>query len=361
MKGQPFANHRHRHDTEFDNATAFAPTWERALAVRQAGCCRAARGGSTAEWRTMSRAHPIIAVTGSSGSGTTTVRQAFSDIFRRQGIRAAYVDGSGFQRYDRDTTAQVIAQAQIAGLDLSHFGPDLNLFERLEALFAQYGRDGSGMVRHCVAEDSPTVAGKLGALTPWEPIPPGTDLLFYEGLHGAVVARTWTRRQISPSHNPLVIERRLKKHRGGGVDIAQHVDLLIGVAPVVNLEWIQKIHRDTNTRGWSAEAVTDTILRRMRDYVHFIVPQFSVTDVNFQRVPVVDTSNPFVSHDVPDESECIVVIRFRDPHRFDFPSLLRRMHSSFMSRPNTLVAPGRYFKPALELISAPLVYELCGR
>ena len=37
--------------------------------------------------------------------------------------------------------------------------------------------------------------------------------------------------------------------------------------------------------------MTDTILRRMPDYVNYIVPQFAHTHVNFQRVPMVDTSN----------------------------------------------------------------------
>ena len=77
-----------------------------------------------------------------------------------------------------------------------------------------------------------------------------------------------------------------------GVDVAQHVDLLIGVVPVINLEWIQKIHRDKSTRGYSTEAVTDTILRRMPDYVNYICPQFTRTHINFQRVPVVGHLEP---------------------------------------------------------------------
>lgn len=310
----------------------------------------------------MSKSHPIVAVTGSAGSGTTTIRHAFSDIFRRQGIRAAFIDGESFHRYDQETMTQVIDQAQVAGLALSHFGPDVNLFERLEMLFAEYGRNGGGTFRRCITADNcQELDGKPGTFSPWEPLPPDTDLLFYEGLHGGVVARAWTRRQMSPSHNPAVAERRSSDHGEGGVDIAQHVDLLLGAVPVVNLEWIQKIHRDTRTRGYSAEAVTDTILRRMRDYVHFIVPQFSVTDINFQRVPVVDTSNPFISRDVPMDAESIVVIRFRDPHRFNFPELLFKVDGSFMSRPNTLVIPGSYFGHALEVICAPLIHELCGR
>ncbi len=311
----------------------------------------------------MSKAHPIVAVTGSAGSGTTTIRRAFSDIFYRQGISAAYVDGESFQRYDHATMAQVIDQAQVAGLALSHFGPDVNLFEKLEALFMEYGRNGSGRTRRCVTDENCAELGqKPGTFTPWKPLPTGTDLLFYEGLHGGVMARHWTRRQLSPSHNPIVIERRSTHHdSGSGVDVAQHVDMLLGVVPVVNLEWIQKIHRDTHIRGYSAAAVTDTILRRMRDYVNFIVPQFSVTDINFQRVPVVDTSNPFISRDVPTDSESIVVIRFRDPHRFNFPELMRQIHGSFMSRPNTLVIPGSYIGLALEVICTPLIYQLCEK
>ncbi|SQB37078.1 phosphoribulokinase [Citrobacter koseri] len=29
-------------------------------------------------------------------------------------------------------------------------------------------------------------------------------------------------------------------------DVARHVDLLVGVVPIVNLEWIQKLIRDTS-------------------------------------------------------------------------------------------------------------------
>jgi len=307
----------------------------------------------------MSRTHPIVAVTGSSGAGTTTVKHAFSDIFRREGISTTFVQGDSFLRHDRETMARVILEAQAAGKTLSHFGPEVNLFDELEALFAEYGRSGGGNTRQYVNEDNRHESGQQpGTFTPWKPISAGTDLLFYEGLHGGVVARNWTRRNMSPSHNPAVIERRTGDG-GNGVDVAQHVDLLLGVVPVVNLEWIQKIHRDTRTKGHSTEAVTDTILRRMRDYLNYIVPQFSVTDINFQRVPVVDTSNPFASLDVPTAHESIVVIRFRDPYRFNFPDLLRKIDGSFMSRTNTMVTPGGYMGHALEVICGPLIQQLC--
>ena len=306
----------------------------------------------------MSQSHPIVAVTGSAGAGRTTVRQAFVDIFRRQDVRPAIVDGDAFLRFEREAMNQLIAKGQAEGTHISHFGPEANLFNRLEALFKEYGERGGGMTRRYVTEENHTELNQTpGTFTPWAALPADTDLLFYEGMHGGVVARHWTRRQMSPSHNPWVIERR-QANGNGGVDVAQYVDLLIGVVPVVNLEWIQKIHRDTRVKGFTPEAVTDTILRRMRDYVHFIAPQFSVTDINFQRVPVVDTSNPFVARDIPTADESIVVIRFREPHKFHFPQLLKRLPGSFMSRPNSMVIPGGKMQMAMEMICAPLIRAL---
>jgi phosphoribulokinase len=306
----------------------------------------------------MSVKHPIVAVTGSSGAGTTTVKDAFEDIFHREGIKAFYVEGDSYRRYDREEMRRVLEEARANGNSLSHFGPESNLFDRLETLFKQYSDTGSGQTRQYVKkEGSEKTRLPPGEFTPWEPIPQDTDLLFYEGLHGGVVARTWTRRKMSSSHNPRVIERR-RADANNGVDVAQYVDLLLGVVPVVNLEWIQKIHRDTNTKGQSPEAVTHTILRRMRDYVHFIVPQFSVTDINFQRVPVVDTSNPFIARDVPTLDESIVVIRFREPKKYEFPYLLHKIDGSFMSRPNTMVIPGGKMQYAIEVICTPLIHGL---
>ncbi len=305
----------------------------------------------------MSKKYPIVAVTGASGAGTTTVRHAFYDIFRREGIRAEFVEGEAFLRYDRAEMDRHVAEAQAAGLDFSHFGPEANLFDKLEDLFKEYSERGTGMVRHYVTEENQAELGlPAGTFTPWRPIPEDTDLLFYEGLHGGVAAHTWTRRRPSPAHRLWPVERR--NATNDGMNVAQHVDLLIGVVPVVNLEWIQKIHRDTKVKGHSPEAVTATILRRMRDYVHFIVPQFSLTDINFQRVPVVDTSNPFIARDIPASDESIVVIHFREPEKFDFPNLLQRIDGSFMSRPNTIAIPGGKMQLALEIICTPLIHEL---
>lgn len=307
----------------------------------------------------MSEKFPIVAVTGSSGAGTTTVRHAFHDIFRREGISAAFVEGDAFQLHRRVEIDRLIREAQHEGKTLSHFGPEMHQLDRLEALFREYSERGTGEVRHYVTEDTTDEIGlPPGSFTPWRPVPADTDLLFYEGLHGGVVARTWTRRKMSPSHNPFVVERRNAHDGNNGVDIAQYVDLLLGVVPVVNLEWIQKIHRDTNIKGQTPEAVTNTILRRMRDYTHFITPQFSISDINFQRVPVVDTSNPFIARDVPTSDESVVIIRFRDPAKFNFPNLMRRIHESYMSRPNTMVIPGGKMHLAMEIICTPLVHQL---
>ena len=286
----------------------------------------------------MSVKHPVIAVTGSSGAGTSTVKTSFEHIFHRENIHAAVIEGDSFHRYDREAMKQAIAEAESRGeRTVSHFGPRANLFEELEALFRTYGDTGVGKRRFYVhnEEEAAVLGHEPGTFTPWEDLPDDTDVLFYEGLHGGV--------------------------RAEGVNVARYVDLLIGVVPIVNLEWIQKIHRDTRARGYSVEAATDTILRRMHDYIHYVTPQFSHTHVNFQRVPVVDTSNPFVARDIPTLDESLVVVRFRDPTGVDFPYLLRMIHDSFMSRPNCIVVPGGKMEMAIQLVVTPLLQSIMER
>lgn len=285
----------------------------------------------------MSVKHPVIAVTGSSGAGTTTVKNAFEHLFRRQGVKAVIVEGDAFHRYDRQEMKKAVAAANERGETLSHFGPEANLFDKIEELFRSYSETGKGRVRKYLHDEGEAAPYKQapGTFTPWEDIQPNSDLLFYEGLHGGVVTDK--------------------------VDVARWVDLLIGVVPIVNLEWIQKIHRDTSSRGYSAEAVTDTILRRMPDYVNTITPQFSRTDINFQRVPVVDTSNPFIARDIPTPDESLVVIRFRYPEKHDFPYYLSMIKDSWMSRPNTIVTPGGKMGLAMEIILQPIIHELMER
>jgi len=306
----------------------------------------------------MSRQHPVIAITGSSGAGTTTVRDAFGDIFRREDIKPAYIDGDSFLRYDRAAMKEAIEKANRENRPISHFGPDANRFDLLEALFKEYSETGTGRVRQYVREDTAAHYNQpAGTFTDEESLPENTDLLLYEGLHGGVVANTWTRRRMSASHNPVVIERR-KASNKKGVDIAQYVDFLVGVVPVVNLEWIQKIHRDRQIKGISAEESTTTILRRLRDYTHFMTPQFSMSDINVQRVPLVDTSNPFIAREVPTASESMLVVRFREPQYYDFDTLLEKFDNAFMSRPNTMVIPGGQLRMALEVICTPRIKEL---
>ncbi|MDH5633240.1 MAG: phosphoribulokinase [Gammaproteobacteria bacterium] len=280
----------------------------------------------------MSVKHPIVAITGSSGAGTTTVKRAFEHIFWREKLNPVIIEGDSFHRYDR--AAMKKAMTESGNRNFSHFGDEANLFDKLEELFSQYSKDGTGKKRYYLHsdEEAEPYQQQPGTFTPWEDIPSGTDLLFYEGLHGGVVTET--------------------------ANVARHVDLLVGVVPIVNLEWIQKIHRDTAERGYSTEAVTDTILRRMDDYVNFITPQFSRTHINFQRVPTVDTSNPFIARDIPTPDESFIVIRFQNPAGVDFPFLLSMIHDSFMSRRNTIVVPGGKMGFAMELILTPLIHEM---
>ena len=285
----------------------------------------------------MSAKYPIISVTGSSGAGTTSVRRTFEQIFRRERIEAAYIEGDAFNRYDRAEMSTVMAQEESKGnRNFSDFGPSANLLAELEAVFRSYHESGIGKTRHYVHDDEAALYGCApGTFTDWEALPEHSDLLFYEGLHGAVKADR--------------------------VNISQYPDLKIGVVPVINLEWIQKIHRDCSARGYSTEAVMDTMLRRMPDYVHYICPQFTETDINFQRVPTVDTSNPFAARWIPTADESMVIIRFAKPRGIDFSYLHSMIHDSFMSRANSIVIPGAKLDLAMQLILTPFVLQLVER
>lgn len=283
----------------------------------------------------MSSKHPIISITGSSGAGTTTVQETFKQIFFREKVTAAFIEGDAFHRYNRkEMKAKMAEEAANGNNAFSHFGANANLLGELESIFRQYGEDGTGRTRRYIHDDEEAEAlgQEAGTFTEWEEFEADTDLLFYEGLHGAVTTDE--------------------------VNIAQHVDLALGVVPVINLEWIQKMHRDKDKRGYSTEAITDTILRRMPDYMNYICPQFSLTDINFQRVPVVDTSNPFIARWIPTADESLVVIRFKNPRGIDFPYLLSMIHDSFMSRPNAIVIPGGKMALAMQLILTPLIMKL---
>jgi len=286
----------------------------------------------------MSKKNPVIAITGSSGAGTSTVKNAFGHIFRNVGAEPVILEGDSYHRYDREEMKRVMAKKErIGNKYFSHFGPDANLFDELEKAFKDYGEKGRCRKRYYLHSDEEgrPFGQKAGEFTPWEDVGKGTDLLFYEGLHGGVV--------------------------DGDIDVAKYVDLLIGVVPVVNLEWIQKIHRDKQDRGYSAEATVDTIHRRMWDYINYITPQFSRTHINFQRVPTVDTSNPFIARDIPTLDESFVVVRFRDHNYCDFVYLQDMVHDSFLSRPNTLVVPGGKMGFVMELILREQIEKMLNR
>jgi len=286
----------------------------------------------------MSIKHPIISVTGSSGAGTSTVKHTFQQIFRRESVKAVTLEGDAFHRYNRKEMKKELEKRHAAGdATFSHFSFDANLLLELEDCFRNYSEQGTCRYRHYIhnSNEENLYGAKPGNFTKWKKFEEPSDLLFYEGLHGAVVNEE--------------------------INLAKYADLKIGVVPVINLEWIQKIHRDTDSRGYSTEAVTDTILRRMHAYVHCICPQFTETDINFQRVPVVDTSNPLVARWIPTADESLVVIRFKDPHGIDFPYLVSMIHDSWMSRANSIVIPGGKLDLAMQLILTPLIGRLVNQ
>ena len=280
----------------------------------------------------MSDKHPVISVTGSSGAGTSTAKVALEHIFRREHVTPAIVEGDCFHRFDRYEFREKAKEYAEQGKRLSHFSDEANLFDKIAGLFKSYGENGKGLARTYVHDDEEAqkYGVEPGRFTEWREVGEGSDLLFYEGLHGAVE------------------------------EARPYVDLGLGIVPVVNLEWIQKIHRDTAMRGYSTEAVVDNILQRMHDYVHFITPQFTFTDINFQRVPLVDTSNPFIARDVPTPDESVIVIRVRNPQKWgiDFPWLLSMLKDSFMSRRNTIVVPAAKMVLAMELILTPIIHDM---
>jgi phosphoribulokinase len=263
------------------------------------------------------------------------VTRTFQWIFTREHVNAVVVEGDSFHRYDRAAMKAAMAEAARQGNNhFSHFGPEANLLEELEALFRTYGETGHGHVRKYLHDEQEAAphGQEPGTFTPWQDIEGDTDLLFYEGLHGAAVTDK--------------------------INVARYADLVIGVVPIINLEWIQKLHRDKSLRRYSTEAVVDTILRRMPDYVNYICPQFAQTHINFQRVPTVDTSNPFIARYIPAADESFVVIRFAKPKGIDFPYLLSMIHDSFMSRPNIIVVPGGKMELAMQLILTPLILKM---
>jgi len=283
----------------------------------------------------MSRKYPIIAVTGSSGAGTSSVKATFEGVFEECGITPMLVDGDGFHRYARTEMAKLTAETDRGSGRFSLFGTEANLLKELEQLLHHYSEHGYGSIRHYIhdEEQAKLYQQQPGTFTAWQEEGRDSDLLFYEGLHGALVHEE--------------------------IDIAQHVDLKVGVVPVINLEWIQKIQRDTHERGYDKQQVKASILRRMHDYVNIITPQFSLTDINFQRIPTVDTSNPFSATRIPTNEESLVVIHFRKPEKFniDFAYLQSKLNGT-LSRSDTLVINSEKMPLAIEVIFKPIIEKM---
>jgi phosphoribulokinase len=280
--------------------------------------------------------YPVIAITGSSGAGTSTVKNAFGNVLRREGMKAVFVEGDSFHRYNRTDMKKKVEEWKKKGKKLTHFNEAANLFDKQAELFKIYRETGKGKIRHYIhnQEEAEQHNQNPGEFTEWEDIK-DSDLLLYEGLHGGVP------------------------------EVLPFVDLLIGVVPIINLEWIQKIHRDGVKRGYSAKNVVDSIKFRLNDYVDFITPQFQHTHINFQRIPTVDTSNPFIAREVPTRDESLVVVRIKKEiilkYKIDISRLKNMIEGSFISRRNTLVIPGAKMQMAMEIIVTPIIEGLVRR
>ena len=279
----------------------------------------------------MSKAHPIVAVTGSSGAGTSTTQRAISAIFKRLGVFPALIQGDGFHRYTRKQMQQHYQDNS----KISHFNPNGNDLSALAALFEAYSADGTGRHRQYLREGDKALGTQSpGSFGEWQTVDQGTDLLFYEGLHGGLITDE--------------------------LNIAQYVDLLIGVVPVVNLEWQQQIFRNTESRSYTLKHSTELIMRRIRDYADFIVPQFARTDINFQRIPTIDTSNPFEKRPPPRPDQTMVIIKEQNPAKtkIDFAQLLALISGATLTERDSLLIPGQHFDIALQLIMEPLFIRL---
>ncbi len=151
------------------------------------------------------------------------------------------IEGDIFYKFTRAEMYERIIFPDLFGHRMTHFSPDGNLLDRLGQLFCDHGESETGqMWLYLHSEEAAAAYPDLsrGAFTLWEPIAPNSDLLFYEGLHGSLITENF--------------------------NIAQHVAPLVGVAPTMNLEWIQKIVCDSVERGYSHTDVESTSLYAAR-------------------------------------------------------------------------------------------------
>nr|CAA6808254.1 MAG: Phosphoribulokinase [uncultured Thiotrichaceae bacterium] len=287
----------------------------------------------------MSAEFPIVAITGASDHSSTSITQALQRIFYRERIKASYIPGSGFHRFEREQMRKEVKAARSEDRPMSHFGPEGNHLDKLESMFFEYAATGNGKYRYYLHSDkvAQTYKQASGTFTPWADLDPDSDLLLYRGLHGAMI--------------------------DGDIDLSQYPDLLVGAAPSVNLEWMRRRERDLR-RGYSQDDVKEMTLERMADYAKHLTPQFTRTDINFQLIPVVDTSNPFDCENLPTEDECILVIHFQKKkiiQQIDMIDLLNRIPDATMTRRDTMLIPGSQMLSAVEIILMPLIENLIRR
>ena len=243
----------------------------------------------------MSVKHPIISVTGSSGAGTTSVKTTFKRIFNRETVNAA----SSMAMHSIAMTAQmkrVMAEEAEREINhFSHFGPECQpaggTGRVYSGISAKPEPEKPGTT--CTTRKKRTCTARPGTFSAWEDIDPEYRII--------VLRRTaW---------------RGGDRRRQPGAALRPK----IGVVPVVNLEWIQKIHRDKMDRGYSTQAIKDTILRRMPDYLDYICPQFSQTDINFPARADRRYIERLCARWIPTPDESMVVIRFRQSQGYRFP------------------------------------------
>ena len=303
----------------------------------------------------MSVEHPIVSVTGSSGAGTSFVKRAVETIFERENLKVAIIEGDSFHKYSRvEMRAKVAESKANGGSVLTHFAEAANEFNKLEELFASYKETATGKKRYYIHSDEEADEHNArlgtdlvpGEFTPWEEIEADTDIMFYEGLHGMVKRK---------DHGP----------KEGMHDVSQYVDLGIGVAPVVNIEWMQKIYRDTSERPYSVTQVRDTIMERMDDYMETIVPQFHRTHVNFQRVPLVDTSDPFSTQTetapmgpAPEDSLIITHVRHDE---VDLSTIVGKIEGAWLQNEHTMICSGTQMVMAMDIIMTPIIQNLIAK
>lgn len=281
----------------------------------------------------MSTKHPILAVTGASDEGIAVVRDTLETIFAEEQTKAFFLQGSGFHRYERKVMYDATREARKQGKVLSHFGIDGNLLDKLNTSFKEYAEDGKCNYRYYLHREANAreYQQESGTFTQWMRHEGDSELMVYYGLHGAVKTDT--------------------------LDLAQYPDLMIGVVPNVNLEWMQRIRRD-NARGYSMDEIKEITLDRMHAYANVVTPQFTRTHINFQMVPVVDTSDPFNLTGFPEDEECALVIHFQRLPHTDFIPLLQQLEGAEMTRRDTMLIPGELKSKAIRLILTPLIRDL---